>query len=86
MNIPQVPESVSDSKWIMDKNTSIPERGIVDFNRVVIFENSKSKEDLEKICNWLKNNYCPGTEYVYVKHIEQIPNCYCFRVTRDSSD
>lgn len=83
-----VPGSVRDEGWVMNKKTSITERGMVDYDRIVVFKCQQSEKDLQSVCEWLETHGSPGTEHVYVNKNMRIrtPNAYVFRVTRDSSD
>ena len=84
-----VPNSIADSGWILNNKTSIPHRGILDFDRTVTFTSPLSNEELDNVCEWLRTNQCPGWTGVRVHH-EYTRRCdpgtYVFYTTHDSSD
>lgn len=75
---------VVDSGWKIDNNTSIPNRGIRDYNRIIKFSTKLTEENKKEVVNYLENFACPG--WTGVRAIEIDDFTLKFRTTWDSSD
>ncbi len=80
-----LPAIVSDDNWGMDEGTSIPRRGIRDYNRTIEFERELTPDELASAKEWVGLVKCPGWTGVTVRHREGTTS-YTFRTTYDSSD
>jgi hypothetical protein len=85
---PSFPKLLQDTRWSHDRSTSIPTRGINDFNRSMTFERQLKPEQLQTLVEWLAKNQCPGWTGVMASHHPQADgSCdYNFHTTWDSSD
>lgn len=81
----KVPGSVSDSGWILNKETSNPGRGIRDYDRTVSFKEELTMKQLSEVFAWLERNHCPGWTGINGKKLDPY-NTYKFSTTMDSSD
>lgn len=81
-------EVVSDSGWSADKGTSIPRRGITDFNRDIVFNRELSDGEVLSLRKWLAANNCPGWTGVWISQraLTEGQFNYRCRTTMDSSD
>lgn len=78
---------VSDTGWTHDKLSSIPRRGINDYNRVIVFGRELSIEELPILRKWLAENNCPGWTGVWIQPLKVDSGFqYSCRTTWDSSD
>lgn len=73
-----------DTGWSMDGYTSIPTRGIRDYNRTMKFSRTLEKPELTKLVKFLKKVDCPGWTGVGVRDYGN--GTYSFTTTHDSSD
>lgn len=74
----------SDSGWSMDEGSSIPHRGIRDYNRTIAFSRELTDSERNKVVIFLKKVDCPGWTGVGSSHGGD--GVYRFRTTYDSSD
>lgn len=81
------PRVVADSGWLHVKETSIPSRGINDYERKIEFASQLTPEQLQAWCRWLESDNCPGWTGVrgYAPRADA-PAAYRFTTTYDSSD
>lgn len=78
---------LEDSGWEMNKESSIPSRGITDYERTIKFDHELSPAELKDIRNWLAKNECPGWTGVFGGKLIELPgHVYEFSTTWDSSD
>lgn len=77
-------EVIEDSGWSMDERSSIPNRGIRDYNRSIKFERDLTPEEVADVLYWLSTDKCPGWTGIITKHPGY--GQYSFRTTYDSSD
>ncbi len=75
---------VEDTGWSMDEGTSIPIRGIRDYNRTMKFSRPLEKSELTKLVKFLKKVDCPG--WTGVGYRDRGNGTYSFTTTHDSSD
>ena len=75
---------VSDSGWRLDKDTSLIDRGISDFNRAISFERALTIEEELLVQIYLLRDNCPG--WTGVMSDKRKDNVYVYRTTYDSSD
>lgn len=76
---------VSDSGWSMNEGTSIPSRGIRDYERTIRFKSALDSEQIKKVVLFLKKTDCPGWTGVGVKDMGE-GLLFRFSTTYDSSD
>jgi hypothetical protein len=75
---------ISDSGWLMNKETSKPSRGITDFERTVRFKyEPKSTQIQQAIEDWVSHRK-PGWTPLVTQKIT--PTTWKFYCTEDSSD
>lgn len=72
-----------DSGWYT-LGSSIPSRGIHDYERAITFLQELIPEELEKVRLWLRLDNCPG--YTHLTAIPVGKGVYRFQTTCDSSD
>lgn len=78
---------ISDSGWQADKFTSIPRRGIHDYNREILFDRELHPIEIQALKVWLESNNCPGWTGVMIRMKEEHQRfLYVCRTTWDSSD
>lgn len=79
---------VYDTGWTVDEATSIPRRGITDYNRTILFSEPLTDSQMTNIVNLLETVNCPGWTGVRVLNPMNCPEgcSYTFRTTWDSSD
>jgi hypothetical protein len=82
MSAPDFPTIVEDSKWQM-LSTSIPHRGIRDYDRRIVFSAPLTDEQLAVFQEYLSLDDCPGWTGVGMR---QEGRAYVFGTTHDSSD
>lgn len=73
-----------DTGWSMDEGSSIPSRGVKDYNRTITFVRQLSAIELNKVVMFLKKVDCPG--WTGVGSSSDGKGVYRFRTTHDSSD
>lgn len=76
---------VDDTGWILNIKTSIPQRGISDYDRYIKFSQALSLEEKENVRQFLGRVDCPGWTTVNV-YYNVSSNNYAFTTTYDSSD
>jgi hypothetical protein len=81
---PQDVKVVEDSGWTHNAHTSIPRRGINDYERTMTFAAKLTDDQLKAWCRWLESDNCPG--WTGVRGYVQMNNAYKFTTTYDSSD
>jgi hypothetical protein len=74
----------SDSGWSLDEGSSIPRRGIRDFNRTIVFERPLTVKEELVVQKYLLRDNCPG--WTGVSGGKRGENTYTYRTTYDSSD
>lgn len=77
---------LEDSGWSMNTRSSIPHRGIRDYDRTIKFERKPSQTELAVIIEWLKKYKCPGWTGVGCRVASEHLHLYHFSTTYDSSD
>lgn len=84
------PKIIADTEWCHNKLTSIPRRGINDYERTISFERELSDDELKEICKELQDDKdCPGWTGVRGRRIDMPKDdlfIYRFYTTWDSSD
>lgn len=83
MSAPDFPAILTDSRWTQ-ASSSIPSRGIRDYNRKVEFEKKLTDEQFKVFVEFLALDKCPGWTGVVGHRTEG--NVYIFGTTMDSSD
>ena len=73
-----------DSGWKLDERSSIPIRGIRDYDRTIQFARQLTAEELDDVREWLQRDKCPGWTGVMANNLGD--GRYAFRTTWDSSD
>lgn len=74
----------SDTGWLMNEKTSMPSRGIQDYDRVIKFSRTIVEDEQKKAMKFFQKVNCPGWTPVGCMYLED--NKYRFRTTYDSSD
>ena len=82
MSAPDFPQIVSDSKW--ERVGGNRERGIHDYQRVVVFQSPLSEEHVKHYTKFLQLDKCPG--YTKIQVNSGPSHSYTFTTTFDSSD
>lgn len=78
---------ITDSGWQHVKHSSIPSRGINDYERKITFATKLTDEQLKAWCRWLESDNCPGWTGVRgFAPRDGAPAEYRFTTTYDSSD
>lgn len=76
---------VSDPKcWSLNQSTSMPHRGINDYERYIHFERDLNESEVEDLRYWLSTDECPGWTGVSISRTS--PGVYRCCTTYDSSD
>jgi hypothetical protein len=75
---------VNDTGWDMNERSSIPLRGIKDYDRVIEFEVDLTTEEMDLLKQYLARDNCPGWTGINTKRLS--PGVYMFSTTYDSSD
>jgi hypothetical protein len=75
---------VEDSGWSLDELSSIPSRGIRDYNRTIKFSAPLSPSHLAMVSRFLKKTDSPGYTGIITKHLGG--DTYTFSTSYDSSD
>lgn len=76
---------ISDSKWKLNEETSILNRGIRDYDRYIEFRRSLDFEELSEIKTFMKKEM-PTTSPIYAVPVGGNMAKYRFMTTVDSSD
>lgn len=75
---------LNDTGWVMNKLTSRPQRGIVDFERTIEYDRILTESELYEERESLSKDNCPGYWGVTGRNLKN--NTYIFFTTQDSSD
>lgn len=75
---------VEDSGWFFNDATSMPHRGISDYNRIIEFTRPITAGEMKEIKEWLSTNNCPGWTGIHGWQVKD--GKYKFTTTWDSSD
>lgn len=78
------PTILEDDGWEHDASTSIPQRGINDYQRIIKFETNPTKQQVIALAWHLEHDHCPGWTGVKFYHVSN--NTWRFHTTWDSSD
>lgn len=78
-------EIVSDTGWQHNARTSIPRRGINDYEREIEFAAALTSNQLTAVCAWLAADNCPGWTGVTGQPLGGMGHIR-FHTTYDSSD
>ncbi len=74
----------NDTGWNMNKNSSIPHRGIRDYDRTIEFDRDLTEEEMDLVKQFLARDDCPGWTGVHSMRLKS--GVYRFHTTWDSSD
>lgn len=73
-----------DSTWNMNKASSIPRRGIRDYDRIIKFKRDLTEVEMDLLKQYLARDNCPGWTGIHVMRLNS--GVYKFSTTYDSSD